>query len=339
MKRLFYTVLILATLIFASCSNKVDLCVENQETTVIYSILDSNADTNYFKITKSFIGNANEVALNYEMSNYKYDEIDVSFTGCFDGSNVEQTIKLDTISKWIQYDQNAQFYSGCWQTYYYTTKHLEEGKEYTLNVLRKADSVNVTTKTTTVNRYSYVLPIVGITPNVVLDKGKVTMKWGFSGQCLASYFEVAGYFHYKELMPGAQDTVKRTIVWNIKSGKADSFYNANDNKYVCSFAPSTFFTVFANDEHLNQDSPVGVQRFFENFEYKVSAIGEDLYNYYIVNNSSSAIQDTPNYTNVENGIGLMASRVAKSISNPIVILDRQKISTEYPQYGFEYPLQ
>ena len=339
MKRLFYTIFAISALILASCSNKVDLCIEDQETTIIYGMLDPGEDTTFFKITKSFIGNANEVAQNYQMSNYTYDEIEVTFSGVFDGSSAEQTFTLDTISKWIPYDPTSLFYSGCRQTYYYTSQKLAEGKEYTLNVLRKNDNVNVSAKTSTINRYSFVQPIVGITNNVVLDKGRVTMKWKFNNTCLSSYFEVAGYFHYKELMPGAQEPTRRTIVWNIKSGKADSFYNANDNNYVCIFAPSAFFNVLANDDYLNQNSPAGVQRFFEDFEYRVTAIGEDLYNYYIVNNSSSAIQDTPNYTNVENGIGLMGSRVSKSISNPIIITDRQKISTNYPKYGFEYPLE
>ena len=51
MKRLIYTIFAIAALILSSCSNKVDLYSDEGETTVVYGMLDTNADTNFFKIT------------------------------------------------------------------------------------------------------------------------------------------------------------------------------------------------------------------------------------------------------------------------------------------------
>ena len=334
MKKIFVTIIAIAALALASCSNKVDLYDNSGDSTVVYAILDVNADTTFFKITKSFVGNVQEMGLNYEANNYTADEIDVSFKGVFEGSGSTQILTLDTVSRWIPYNPESTFYSGCMQTYYYTTKKLVEGKEYTLNVFRKADSTLVTSKATTINKYNYQLPMAGITPNAILNKEKVTLKWNFAGECLASYLDVTCYFHYKELMPGAQDSVSRTITWSIKSGKADAFYNSTNNNYVCSFSPKTFFNVLEQDQYLNEHSPYGVGRRFEKFEYKVTAIGEELYEYYIVNNSSSAIQDTPNYTNVDNGVGLFGARVSKSIFSKIIVTDQRKIANDYPKFGF-----
>ena len=333
-KKTLLLLFVISAMIFSSCSNKVDLYSDEGSTTIVYAILDSDLDTNYFKITKSFIGNVNELAQNYEANNYQYDDIDVTLSGIFEGSSVEQNITLDTTSKWIPYDENSTFYSGCRQTYYYTTQKLREGQKYTLNILRKEDNVNVTASTNTINNYWVLSPTVGIDPNVILDKEKVTLKWSFGyATSLASYFEVSGYFNYREIMPGpdAQET-KRTIVWHIKSDKAESFH-IKDNEYGCSFSPRVFFNVLENDTYLNENSPVGVQRYFDDFEYRVSALGDDLYKYYMVNNSTSAIQDTPNYSNVDNGIGLMASRVAHGKKNPIKMADQRKIADDY-NYGF-----
>ena len=72
MKKIFLTIIAIAAVIFNSCSNKVDLYSDEGETTVVYAMLDAGADTNFVKITKSFIGNANDLTHNYEASNYAY---------------------------------------------------------------------------------------------------------------------------------------------------------------------------------------------------------------------------------------------------------------------------
>ena len=126
MKKLFLTIITIAVLIFNSCSNKVDLYCYDGDTTIVYAMLDASADTNFFKITHSFIGDVSQLSQSYEANNYNYEDIDVTFSGVFEGSNQTQTITPDTISKWIPYDENSQFYSGCRQTYYYTTQKLKE---------------------------------------------------------------------------------------------------------------------------------------------------------------------------------------------------------------------
>ena len=339
MKRLFYTVFALTALVLSSCSNKVDLYCEDGDTTVVYALLDASADTNFFKITKSFIGNATELSQNYEANNYNYDEIEVKFTGKFQGSGT-QTILLDTISKWIPYDPTAVFYTGCYQTYYYTDKKLIEGEEYKVEILRKADNVVISSKVTTINNFLFKKPIenMAVTFTDVVTS-TATLEWKVPVApftSTASYFETMGYFHYTELQPGAQDTVHRSIKWPLGSGKAGDLLNTSGNLpyYVITYTPSALYDLLANDEYLRDNSPVGVQRWFEKFEFKITAVGEDLYNYYLIANSSSAIQDVPNYSNIDNGIGIMSSRISKSQRNTIAERTRLKIIEKFPEYYF-----
>lgn len=343
MKRFFLTIIALAALIFNSCSNKVDLYCYDGDSTVVYAMLDSNADTNFFKITHSFVGDVSQLAHDYNANNYKYDEIEVTLSGIFDGNNQTQTLTLDTISKWIPYDPNSLFYSGCYQTYYFTTQKLLEGKEYILNVLRKEDNVNITAKTTTINSFRFRKPVGNQILNFK-DVKRGTIEWKvpeFPCISTAAYFEVTSYMHYKELMPGATDTVSRYVYWPLGSGKAENLLTTqnNDTYYTMNYTPEALFTVVRDNQYLKENSPVGVQRFFGKFEIVISAVGEELYNYYLAANSSSAIQDVPNYTNVENGVGIMSSRVSKTSLHPINILTRQEISREFPEYGFEFPIQ
>ena len=338
MKRLF-VILALVAMIFSSCSNKVDLYNNDGDTTIVYAMLDSNADTNFFKITKSFVGDASQLAYDYNVCNYKYDEIDVTFSGVFDGNNQSQTVALDTISIWIPYDENATFYSGCYQTYYYTTKKLKEGEEYTLNVLRKADNVLTTVKSTIINDFTVREPNTPIAGFKFKDAKKSTVKWKvpeFPCLSTAAYFEITGCFHYTELMPGSTDTIHRTMVWTLGADKTENFYKTSNNDiyYAVSFNPSSLYDILRNNTYLRDNSPAGVYREFEDFEIKVSALGEELYNYYLVTNSTSAIQDVPNYTNVKNGMGLMSSRISKSRFYKIEILSREYVVELFPEYGF-----
>ena len=344
MKKLFFAIIALAALIFSSCSNKVDLYCYDGDTTIVYAMLDAYADTNFFKITHSFVGDVSQLAHNYDASNYKYDEIEVTFSGVFEGSNQTQTVTLDTISKWIPYDPDSQFYSGCYQTYYYTTMKLKDGKEYTLNVLRKKDNVNISTKTTTINSFELREPYATQTGLKFKGVKKNTVKWKvpeYPCVSTAAYFDITAYMHYKELMPGSTDTVYRYVYWPLGSDKAENYFTTqnNDVYYSMSFTPEALYSVLRSNQYLKNNSPIGVQRFFGEFEIKISAAGEELYNYYLVTNSTSAIQDVPNYTNVENGVGIMSSRVAKNKPYGIEITSRRYVVELFPEYGFEYPLQ
>ena len=345
MKRIFSAIFAIAALALGSCSNKVDLYTDDGEHTIIYSIIDAEADTNFVKITKSFVGNAQEMAQNYDNSNYKYDDIDVKFSGVFEGNNNIQTVQLDTISKWIPSEEGSVFYSGRRQTYYYLKNKapykLKEGETYTITVKRKSDGAKITAKTKTINTFRYRKPLSNYIFN--FDSKKFTIEWAgedvtINFMTTAAYFEICAYFHFTEQMPGSTEEVSRSIAWPLGSDKAENLFRTSGNTsfYALTFNPESIYTVLRNNDYLKNNSPYGVRRYFEDFEIKISAIGEELYNYYIITNSTSAIQDVPNYTNVDNGYGLVSSRVAKSTFHKINQTSRQKIADDFPQYGFIY---
>ena len=345
MRSFFLAIIAFAAIVLTSCSNKVDLYADEGEHTIVYAVLDPGLDTNYFKITKSFLGNAQELAQNYDANNYKYDELEVKFSGNFidqilpNGQIISSyySLTLDTISRWIPYDANSTFYSGCWQTYYYTTKKLMEDEEYTLEILRKTDNVTIKSKAKTINNFYFKKPGEGHKIEFK-DLNRGTVEWKAKGSVsTAAFFEVTAFFHYKELMPGATDTVWRSIKWYFGANKAENLFVQNDliPHYAIGYVPKTLYNILSEDEYLLNNSPTGVQRWIEKFEIQITAIGDILYNYYLVTNSSSAIQDVPNYSNIENGKGIMSTRITKSIRNKVGERSREKIHDDY-RYGFIY---
>lgn len=320
MKKIFIVFAILASVLY-SCTTKFDLYSYEGDTTIIYSVLDVNADTNYFRITKSSL--VNEIT-------YSYDDIDVRFAGLFNDELQPDTIRLDTVSKLCD---------GLLKTYYFTTKKLIAGQEYTIMVHRKADDVIVSSTAKTICPVRFIKPITGFKinfrPTHVNSIEWIGTEESVARKVNAGYFDIIGYFHYKELMPGATDTVDGVMVWMMGSDQAENMYNTTDFLYNTFYIPSTFFTLLEKDEYLVNNSPIGVQRWLEPFELEIKVYGEELYNYHSVNNATSAIQDVPNYTNIVNGIGLMSSRTTYSSFHVIEQLCRKRISENYP-YGFYY---
>ena len=78
MKKIIWTIFAIAALVFSSCSNKVNLYSDEGDTTIVYAMLDTGADTNFFKITHSFVGNVNDLAQNYDANNYE-QELQIMF--------------------------------------------------------------------------------------------------------------------------------------------------------------------------------------------------------------------------------------------------------------------
>lgn len=338
MRKLNLIIFALLAMAMSSCNTKVDLYSDKGDSTVVYMMLDSHADTNYAKITKSFIGNANELAQNYEASNYKYDEIKAYL---LKDKVPQDTIWLDTISKWIPYDPNSIFYSGCYQTYYYTARKLTAGKNYKL-VINRNDGVTVSSNATTIDNFKFSIPNPENPGQNLLDITSVAtkaVKWMNKGENLqsnAAYFEVVAYFRYKEVMyEGAEPTYKE-IKWILGKGEAADLYNSQQCYYSVNYNPNALLSVIENDPYLKNNSPYGVKRYIQRIRVEVTGVGDEFYNYLIINNSSSAIQDTPDFSNIENGRGLMSSRVTNTAYMTPDGPSRKEITNRFPSYGFVY---
>jgi len=331
MRKTILTIALLATML--SCNTKVDLFSDDAPKTVVYSVIDTDADTNFVKITKSFIGDASVLAHDYDACNYKYDEIKVWLVRV----ETNDSIRLDTVSKWIPYDANSLFYSGCRQTYYFTTCKIIPSENYQLVIKRNNGEV-VTSTVKTINRLRFIFP----------DKDKSvswiwktdSLKWvvpdqSTNYQSVAAFLNVDGIFHYKELMPGATDTVEREILFDLKGGESGEMYNSREHNYKVTFKPEKFFEIIGKDEYLVNNSPMGVKRFVEKFEFRVTGMGQNLYEYIVANNSNISFQQPPEYSNIENGVGLFSTRFQQSQFNKLNQITRKRITNDYP-FGFEY---
>lgn len=316
-----------------SCKTDVDLFVDGKETTIVYGYLDCDSDTNYLKITKSFIGNASELAQNYQTNNYDY-KLSVKLIGKFnDKPNIIDTAIFDTISVYKPYDPNSYFYSDINQVLYYTSKKLKENEDYQLIINRK-DGEIITSNVKTLSDFKIKKPY-----NMIdFDSDRPNqVKWQHNNfNNFAAYYEVYGYFHYKQLNPGKIDTIDYTMKWFMGSGTRTDLYISSDRILSVNYTPNDLYSKLSANDNIKFNSPYNVKRFVDNFEIIITATGDELYNYILINNSSSAIQDTPEYTNINNGMGIFSSRVKCSKKFKISPNTINKLIRNYPDWGFVY---
>lgn len=324
-------VMMFSMMIFSSCETDVSIYTDGEETTIVYGYLDVDADTNYLKITKSFTGNAIETAPIYSASNYDY-KLNVQLKGRFaDSPNTVSIAVLDTVSVYKPYDPNTIFYSGRNQVLYYTTRKLKENEEYQLTI-RRNDGVELTSKVKTISGSTIRKPYLSVSFESPVSN---SIEWSPNtvGD-LAAYYEVIGYFHYKQFLQNGTDTTRYTMKWLMGSGTGEQLWNNSDKRLSINYTPKDFYARLQADDNIINNSPDFVGRIVEGFEVVVTSTGEELYNYILIQNSGSAIQDTPEYTNIGNGMGIFSSR---SESRKMLIVNDLTINTlerDYPQWGF-----
>ncbi len=289
------------TFFFVACETDFDVTGEWQDNTVIYGILDKKDSIHEFKITKTFLGNksAFDMAEIPDSSYYEYDEIEV-YLQELEYGNLLREIKLDTA-----YITNKD--SG---TFFYPKQLIYKNKEpfYLLDnmsykvVVNKFNSNELTTAEIEVisdfgiNRpYTYTGNInFNVTYLSHLDWHPAENAYQYEGKIR---------FYYSEEKNGK--VTDHFVDW-ILERKLDSDPNSE-----IIFKPNQFFEEMANLIPQKE----GVVRYLghvnnpdKQIDFIVSAI--DI-NYFTIMNLS-ADEDLytakPVYSNVENGVGLVAMR-------------------------------
>lgn len=305
---LFFALVLLGSL-FQACSTDVDLYADYKDITVVYGLLDSNKDTNYIKINKAFLGpgNALEIALIADSSNYpeKLNSRIIEYRSSMQNGQYTQTcvFELDTIT--IHNKENGVFYAPD-QLVYYTTEKIHSNTDnrfykYALEI--DHGDTTLRAETNIVGGDSFVILLNQL--NVVGNTSSGVIKWT---PCpYAAIYGLKIDFNFTELSP-SNDSVHRCISWDLGTfplSELDYEYGV----FSLSYTPSSFFQTMAYK--LGADTLKNVERLVGSYPVtiKISAGGEDLYNFISVNGpSNSIVQNVPEYTNINGGYGVFSSR-------------------------------
>lgn len=328
MKKVSLLLLTLVSLVlFNRCSTDVDINASYQQITVVYGLLDPLEDTTYLKINKAFLGPANALIMAQVPDSSEFvEKLDVSI---WEENTPENIFHFDTIT--ITNKDTGTFYNPN-QIIYYSALKPEVDKKYMLRILYK--DIEITSEASTFNFSMIDITTPGFAKKIRIDNttDPKAIIWNRKDQ--APRYDVVIRFHFKEIHEGSTDTVYRFFDWHRDTQKSlvglevESYYTGN-----------TFYTALENYvayEDAAQEDKV-TDRFTSTIEFIIEAGGTELNTYMEVTEpSSSIIQDRPEYTNINNGIGIFSCRTKAIKPKKLQDLSVSYIKENYHYLKFRY---
>lgn len=355
MKNMFF--LCMATcLLLAACSTEVDLSADYKPTTLVYSLLDPVADTQWVKINKTFVGDGNNLdyALIRDSSEYDFDDFVATIEELDVNENVVATWQLDSLTIHDK-EINGIFYSPHQTVYYIETPGgLNQEHEYKLNIdFKIKNDVDAQTDVVKVEDVQMISPQQNSGANLILAQSVGTDSFEFKTYTIrfipvesAPFYEVVVRFYYEEkLWSDMSHTVLVDSTLKYLDYYVGSFDETNistSGHILANVSGESFFSFLANNIEANPliTREIGVfnpgaepEAGTQCYDVIIHAGGDELNTYFMVNSPVTGIvQERPFYTNIGGGIGLFSSRSTFTVTG--VFLNNQ-IPGSQPQVGVE----
>jgi hypothetical protein len=300
--------------LFTACETDFDVNAKWEETTVVYGLLDASTDTQYVRINKAFLGemDALQMAQYADSINFGIDDLDVKIYK-WDYNQLIDSVALDAVYT----IRDGYIFNDTIVVYEFINENsfLKNGFEYELVVINLITGNRVSSRTELVESFSF---------------GGMDDKFSF----------------YKPFNP---DTIKFTFE-NVKWTKAENatiyqlvvrinYTENNDTLYLDWVQPlededatilegKKFFSFLeANSiegKQLEVTNPDLIRR-FQKVDLFLTAGTSDLHNYIQVNEPITGIaQQRPEFTNINNGIGLFTSRYSLEKIGVLELSDETK---------------
>tara|TARA_B100001142_G_scaffold175678_1_gene175296 strand:+ start:565 stop:1578 length:1014 start_codon:yes stop_codon:yes gene_type:complete len=337
MKRI-YLILSVFSILFISCETDVDVNAQWEEIVVVYGLLDQDQELQFVKVNKAFLGDdaAYIMAQQSDSFNLHYEYPDAIIVSLHElnGQDTAWTRVLrDTILEREEIDDPI-FATDNNVVYYLETNQgeLNKDREYVLTVENTQTGNFVYSKTELVPPFTFddfdgtSGSIGNPTPaklnfhqwNQDQEANTAVSKFEWYDYDDAAIFQFGLRFHYKE------DGEDKSIYWRQSEVYEDiekMFLYGND---FCNFLES----------NLDAD---GSSREFISIDIEMTVGSQDLKTYVLVNKpSTSIVQERPQFSNIQNGIGLFSSRYSLLIEN----IDLSPTTYDYlrdsiPEYNFQ----
>ena len=322
-------------LLMVSCETDFTTISDYEDITVVYGLLDQKDSMQYIKINKAFLseGNVLEYAQNADCTNYAVP-LEVSLEEVNSSGNVVNTYAFDTTS--IYNKEPGTFYYPDqliyrWQKpqFPFDVKYIIEGLNDTIGVeyiwLNEANSYRlkiknpltekeITAQSPLVHDFDITKPGYGTTINFI-PESVYPMEFRWDKAENGGLYEFELRFNYYEVS-FSNDTIEkwvsliRSSINDPSSGSSVATYYVSDNFYssCLNLIPYTDPAVESQVDY----------RLSGLIDIVVSAAEEQYALYIKVNAPSTGIvQEKPQYTNVDNGLGLFSSRVKSQRSKKL----------------------
>ena len=304
MKKIIATFL-LSGLLFYGCETDFDVIAPYKEVMVVDGLLNVRDSVHTVRISKAFLGVGNALVMAQQNDSNNYGDIlDVKMQRIFNNL-VTETFSL---TRTEYNDKDSGVFASGYVLYSTTHQLLEDGSEYKIIVTNNQTGV-VASSTTKI-----VKDMVVSSPNPLLDSidltGPAQSIVRYSASKNAVFYELIIRFHYRDIDPSGV-SAQKYVDWYFSSPSVINSDGIRYNFYKYNLFENLGLYIPDNPGYTRRiDSLTGNVR---PFEFILLAGSEDLQTYIQLNKPSTGnVQERPSFTTVENGLGLVTSRVVHS---------------------------
>ena len=314
------------SLIFSSCSTDFELNAPYETIPVVYGLLDQSKDTQFVKINRSFLGYGNNVDYAAINDCTHFENVVAVLEEYNEFGNL---IDHDTLKELMVGNlQPGIFYEDSQKVYYLETDNdsLKEENTYHLKVSVPDKGLNFDAETDLIKgtwlnfKFQTILYLAG-SGFKVADVDLATTEDGYLEQTLrwttaerGKRYELMLRLHYTEVYNDLSEQEKY-LEWNL--GRQISVSSSGGEEMFKDVSGSSFFNFVETQlqNYENEDQVMKRVLGMDAVEIILTAGNEDLNTYMQVNEPVTGIvTERPIFTNVNNGIGIFASKYSTKVS-------------------------
>ncbi|MBT6163060.1 MAG: DUF4249 family protein [Crocinitomicaceae bacterium] len=318
-------------LLMSSCSTDIELNAPYQKTPVIFGLLDAQQDTQWVRVNRTWLGVGNQfdVAMIADSSEYPAEDLTVEVTERIGGVTREWALVDTTIEN--KSDQGIFFGPEQQMWYFIPEGGLDTDAEYDLDIsIADEGDVSSTTNMIAERIGNISQPPPGVT-NFKLGFASVgfqttfpdlTFKW--SSTAGPSRYDAKMLIHVIERTWNDEEHTdllteeERIIEWPI--GTLNTQDDEGGDVLQKEVSGERFFTTLASQLQVDPfvtrvlgvwDEEVQIARVVD---FELTVANDELSTYLEINSPvTGVIQERPEYTNINGGLGLFAARSTQGV--------------------------
>lgn len=303
----FLIISLFSSLIFlSSCKDDFDINDEWKDITIVYGILNSAQNTHYLRVQKAYLGDGNAYDMAAVSDSILYQQNLNIYMEEWKNGTLKKTFNFN---EKVFIPKDSGLFASEDHYVFKTTGALDPQAEYRI-FIEKDGQPTVSSSTGLLS--SFIIknpPMYQPLPVSLHSSNSYDIEWE---SCAGGkVYNVEIDFHYWEIT--ATDTIAKKLNWKgLSTVTAPTL--AENQKLTLGVTGSSFLS-FVSTQVKEDPSVLKRVAKRQGIDFHFYVGDENLYTYMqLTAPSSGLIQDKPSYTNIENGVGLFASRYNQSIS-------------------------
>lgn len=292
---------LLSIAVFNSCSNEINVLGNYEETAVVYGLLDANQPMQFIKINKTFMNpNSRAVDVAKVADSLFFDTLQPTLLEIGTGKIIP-LYRANILLK------DSGIFANSPNYLYVTTEKIDNKYTYRLEMKLPKTGKIVSSVTNIAKSPTVIQPVSQMFPRIIsiVPGGNLLVQFNTGISSNSKIFDAFVYFNYEEVNKADTNIkVLKTIKWKVlRSYRANS---DQENESVLSKIPSdNFFDIILANIQIDPT----VFRRFKPCAVEYVAGNQELDNYIQASLPSIGIvQKQTSYTNINNGLGIFASR-------------------------------